>query len=273
MADREVQRRAPPPFDWCSGRPEQRRGTSARCSRACPLPQRQPHSLLPSSRQLGGASAHRRWISGLQCGPALRGVSHLRGQDAGAGERHDDRAHDCRRIDSGWARRLRHRVDGSRSDRLHHQHRREPLPRSPLRAELLAAPRIAVPRRCRALRAGHHPDLRRTLSRDGPARDRRLHPGFPGQVEAAGPDRRPPSFTIAWPRSARSSPRVHRTLRRRPSGAGRRADLHLVARRQLDRDEHRVSRAHERQFADDRSQSGRQRGVRDHPRREAATAA
>ena len=47
----------------------------------------------------------------------------------------------------------------------------------------------------------------------------------------------------------------------------RRADLHLVARRQLDRHEHRLSRADQPQHAAGRSQQGRQRGLRDHPRR------
>ena len=47
-------------------------------------------------------------------------------------------------------------------------------------------------------------------------------------------------------RSTRSSPRAAQC---------RRADLHLVARRQLDRHEHRVPRADERQHADDRSRT------------------
>ena len=51
--------------------------------------------------------------------------------------------------------------------------------------------------------------------------------------------------------------------------ARRRAALHLVARRQLDRHEHRLSRADERQPLHDRSQQGRQRGVRDRARRQA----
>ena len=45
-------------------------------------------------------------------------------------------------------------------------------------------------------------------------------------------------------------------------------DLHVVARRQLDRHERRLARADERQHADDRSQPRRQRGLRDHPRRQ-----
>ena len=57
------------------------------------------------------------------------------------------------------------------------------------------------------------------------------------------------------------------------AAAGRRADLHLVARRQLDRHEHRLSRADERQPLHDRSQQGRQRGVRDRAGRASRTAA
>ncbi len=49
------------------------------------------------------------------------------------------------------------------------------------------------------------------------------------------------------PGSARSVSRLRGVLGRRPRGARRRADLHLVARRQLDRHEHRLSRADERQ--------------------------
>ena len=68
--------------------------------------------------------------------------------------------------------------------------------------------------------------------------------------------------------SAEEIPRMRRAFGRRARGAGRRADLHVVAGRQLDRHEPRVSRAAERQHADDRSEQGRQRGVRDHPRRQ-----
>ena len=55
---------------------------------------------------------------------------------------------------------------------------------------------------------------------------------------------------------------------RRRGRRRRRADLHLVARRQLDRHEHRLSRADERQPPDDRPEQGRERGVRVHPGRE-----
>ena len=69
------------------------------------------------------------------------------------------------------------------------------------------------------------------------------------------------------PRSAGAESRVRRVLGRRQGRRVRRADLHLVARRQLDRHEHRLPRADERQHADDRSEPRRQRGLRDHPRR------
>ena len=56
-------------------------------------------------------------------------------------------------------------------------------------------------------------------------------------------------------RSARAPARLRGVLDRGGGGHGRRADLHLVARRQLDRHEHRVSRADERQPADGRSRT------------------
>ena len=101
---------------------------------------------------------------------------------------------------AGRPRRLRDRADGPRPRRLHHQHGGESLSRSPLRAELHAPPRLPVPRRRRAVRAGDHPHLRRAVSGVGAPRDRRLHPRLPGRAPAS-PDRsRPPSSTIgsAW---------------------------------------------------------------------------
>ena len=71
----------------------------------------------------------------------------------------------------------------------------------------------------------------------------------------------------------RAAARVRGVLGGGRGGRGRRADLHVVAGRQLDRDEHRLSRADERQPPDDRSQQGRQRGVRVHPGRARRTAA
>ena len=155
----------------------------------------------------------------------------------------------------GRPRRLRHRADGPRARRLHHQHRRQPLSRPALRAELHAAPRLAVPRRRRAVRAGHHPHLRRAVSRDGAARDRRLHPRFP----------RPRRSSTGPISTSELHYRLGLDLLERHPGCEeysvvaraalrRRADLHLVAGRQLDRHEHRLSRADERQHADDRSQ-------------------
>ena len=54
---------------------------------------------------------------------------------------------------------------------------------------------------------------------------------------------------------------------------GGRADLHVVARRQLDRHERGLSRAAERQPADGGSEQGRERGVLVHPGRARRTAA
>ena len=136
-----------------------------------------------------------RRLPGVQRRPPVRGLPHLRRQDAGAGQRHDHRPDRRRRADAGRPRRLRHRADGARPGRLPDQHRREPLSRPPLRAELHAAPRLAVPGRRRALRAGHHPDLRRAVPGDGAARDRRLHPRLPGAVRPRRARSRPPSST------------------------------------------------------------------------------
>ena len=118
----------------------------------------------------------RQRVPGVQRRAALRGVPDLLGEDAGAGKRHHDRADGGRRDDAGRARRLRHRDDGSRARRLRHLDRRESLSRSALRAELHAAPRLAVRQRRRAVRRRRDPDLRRPVSGDRAARDRRLHP-------------------------------------------------------------------------------------------------
>ena len=103
---------------------------------------------------------------------------------------------------------------------------------------------------------------------DGAARDRRLHPRVP---RAIGDER--PGVDVGVPLPARPGPaeaaaRLRGVLGRRPRREARRADLHLVARRQLDRHERRLARADERQPADDRSQPRRERGLRDHPRRQ-----
>ena len=235
-----------------------------------------PGKAINYYRPTGSAevrAAHRRRLPGLQRRTPVGGLPHLRRQDAGPGERHHHRPDRRRRADAGRPRRLRHRADGPRPDRLHDQHRRESLSRPPLRAELHAPPRLAVPRRRRALRAGHHPHLRRPVPGDGAARDRRLHPRLPGPL---GPRRarcRPPSSTTGSGSTCSSATRLRGVLGRRPGRAVRRADLHLVARRQFYRHEHRVPRADERRHADDRPEQGRQRGLRDHPRRATRTAA
>ena len=114
----------------------------------------------------------------FNAGRLSEACADLRRQDARARERHDHRPDDRRRHDAGRARRLRHRADGPRPGRLHHLHRREPLSRPALRAELHAAARLAVRRRSRAVRRRRDPHLRRAVSSDGPARNRRLHPRF-----------------------------------------------------------------------------------------------
>ena len=97
------------------------------------------------------------------------------------------------------------RADGARAHRLHHQHRREPLSRPALRAELHAPSRLAVPERRRALRAGHHPHLRRAVPGDRAARDRRLHPRLP-RPRRSSRDRSPrPSSTTASASTCSSS--------------------------------------------------------------------
>ena len=95
-----------------------------------------------------------------------------------------------------------------------------------------------------------------------------VHPRFSQAVrhERPGVDRGIPLPPRPGP--ARTAPGLRRLLRRRARREARRADLHLVARRQLDRHERRVARADERQQADDRSEPRRQRGLRDHPGRQ-----
>ena len=219
------------------------------------VPHRKTDSLLPAEGQPGGEVPHRRGISGVQRRPAVGGMPDFRGEDAGARERDDDRPDRGGRHDAGRARRVRHRDDGPRSGRLHHLDRRQPLSRPPLRAEFHAAPRFALPERRRAVRRGRHPHLRRAFPGDRAARDRRLHPGLHRPL---GPERADRDLGVplpAGPRPARTLSRVRGAFRRRAGRAGRRAPLHLVARRQLDRHEHRVSRADERQPLHDRSRT------------------
>ena len=143
-------------------------------------------------------------------------------------------------------------------------HRREPLPRSALRAELHAAPRLAV----RGRRASC---TRRASSGSTTCCFRRPCCSRPTPTSATSSSARGLNEPIS---TAEFHYRLGRDLLERYPGCeehsvvaraapARRADLHLVARRQLDRHEHRVSRADERQPAHDRSEQGRQRGLRD----------
>ena len=90
--------------------------------------------------------------------------------------------------------------------RLRHLDRRESVSRPALRAEFHAAPRLAVPRRRRALQGGRDPHLRRAVPGDGAARNRRVHPRLhrPIRPERAGRDLGIP--LPARPGSARARP-------------------------------------------------------------------
>ena len=162
------------------------------------------------------------------------------------GPRHDDRVDHGRGVDAGRSRRLRHRADGAGAGGLSRQHRRQPVPRSAPCPELHAAPRLAVPRRRRAARARDHPHLRRPVPRGRPARDRRLParlPLAPGVRRARLVGR---AALPARPRPAGAEPGLRRALAGGQGGLGRRARLHLVAWRQLDRHEPRLRRAAQR---------------------------
>ena len=208
-----------------------------------------PITLLPPARQRRGAGAHRRGIPGVQRRASRRGLPHLHRQDARARARHDDRADGGRRAHARRPRRLHRRADGSRPRRLPDQHRREPVSRSPLRAEFHAAPRLAVRERRRAVRRGDHPHLRRAVPGDGAARDRQLRARLPRPPRRRRADRQLGVSLPARPRPARSPARMRAALRRRGGRDVRRADLHLVAGRQLHRHERRVPRADQRQPA------------------------
>ena len=231
-------------------------------------PFRQAHQILPAARQRRCPRADRRRLSGVQRRAPLGGLPHLRRQDAGARQRHDDRPDARRRAHARRARRLPDRADGARAHRLHDQHGREPLSRPALRPELHAPPRLALPRRSRPVRRGHHPHLRRAVPGVGAPRDRPVRARLPRALRPRRPDRHLRAALPSRPGSAVALARLRGVLRGGRCREIRRADLHLVARRQLHRHERRVSRADERVAADDRSQSRRQRGLRDRPRRE-----
>ncbi len=195
---------------------------------------RPSHQVLPSDRRSRRfAALIDDGFQAFNAGPLVGGLQDLRGQDARAEERHDDRADDRRRDDAGRPRRLRHRDDGARAGRLPDQHRRESVPRSALRAELHAAPRVAVSGRSRSVRGRRDPDLRRAVSGHRAARDRRVHPRVPRAFrhERPGVDRRSSTTSSARicsssgpaARSTRSwrAPRSSacRSTRRRPATA------------------------------------------------------
>ena len=224
------------------------------------VPLRQTDSLLPPARQ---RRYHRLIDEGFQAFNAARLGEACRiysDKMLASSPRHDDRPDHRRRADAGGPRRLHHRADGARPRRLHHQHRRQPLSRPALRAELHAAPRLAVSRRSRALRAGRHPHLRRAVSGEGAARHRRVHPRVPDRDRPRRPGVDRASCITRWASiCAASAPAARSTRSWRARPKYRRADLHLVARRQLDRDERRVSRADARRDADGRPEQRRER--------------
>ena len=174
---------------------------------------RQTHHLLPPARQRRGARAHRRGIPGVQRRAPLRSLPHLHRQDARARERHDHRAHGRRRAHPRRSRRLHRRADGTRPRRLPDQHGREPVSRPALRAELHAAPRLAVRERRRPVRRGHHPHLRRAVPGDGAARDRQLRPRLPRAPRARRADCDLGAALPARPRPAGAPARVRGVLR------------------------------------------------------------
>ena len=137
---------------------------------------RQADHLLPSEGQPGDHASDRRRIPGVQRRPAVRGLPDFRGKMlapendttigltvAGA------------MTPAGVGGCVIEMMDRGLVDFII-SHRRQPLSRSALRAEFHAAPRLAVRGRRGAVRGRRDPDLRRPLSGDGAARNRRLHP-------------------------------------------------------------------------------------------------
>ena len=164
--------------------------------------------------------------------------------------------------------------DQGRVRRLDRLHRRQPLPRHPLRARPAAAPEPAQPRRLRLAAERRHPDLRHRLRLQDAARHRRVLPRADPRrgLRPADGDGRVPS-----PGRAATSTPGPRAWAGRPTAcwprpSRRRADLHLEPRRQLDRHEPRRAQPAGGQ-APDRHAPRRQRDRRHRLRRQDATAA
>ena len=129
--------------------------------------------------------------------------------------------------------------DPGRVRRLDRLHRRQPLPRHPLRPRPAPAPEPPEPGRPPPPPERHHPDLRHRLRLCDPARHRRLLSRVDrgravraddghGRVPSRGGQLPPRAIGGAGPAGQQPA---RRGLR------GRGADLHLEPRRQLDRDE------------------------------------
>ena len=232
------------------------------------VPVRQADSLLPAARQRRHPPADRRRLSGVQRGPARRGVSDLHRQDAGA------KSHDTT---------IGLTIAGALT----------PAGLGGCIIELMERGLVDFIISTGAnLYHDLHYALNFTLHRGSPFLDDRVlyEQGviriydvlFPAKVlldtdafirdfliddraRRAGVDRGVPLRTRRAP--APRAARLRGVLGRRQRREVRRADLHLVAGRQLDRHERRLSRADARRHADDRSEQGRQRDLRHHPRR------
>ena len=160
-------------------------------------------------------------------------------------------------------------------DRLRDQHRREPLSRPALRAELHAAPRLAVRRRSRALRRRRDPHLRRAVPgarccsiptrfiREFLVHERHGRPG----VDRRAARRARPAPVEACARAARatrwSPPRRSYGVPIYTSSPGDSSIGMNIAYHEL------INRS----TLHGRSEQGRQRGVRDHPAPARRTAA
>ena len=230
----------------------------------------QAHRLLSPAGQPGSPASDRRGVSGVQRRAALEACRIFSDKMLDPEEDTTIGLTIAGAMTPAGHRRLRRGDDGSRAGRLHHQHRREPVSRPASRAEFHAASRLAVRRRRRALRAGHHPHLRRAVSGDRCCSKPTRTSATSWCVEKLeGPITTAELHYRMGRDLMKQLSGMRGALGRRARRARRRAHLHVVAGRQLDRHEPRVSRAAERQLADDRSEPRRQRSVRDHPGRQA----